>query len=185
MEARTQHLKRTDYTNILIYQYTNRILMHQYTNRMLIYRSCCCKLDHTTAERERGHYSRAIERSTPREIAWRQAQQSEQSEHTFAYVSIRQHASAYVSIRQHTSAYVSIRQHTSAYVSMRQHASAYVSVCQHTSACVSMRQHASACVSIRQHTSAYSISWRSSRASESECERDEHTPRARGIRLEA
>ncbi len=69
-------------------------------------------------------------------------------------VSIRQHTS------EHTSAYVSIRQHTSAYVSILQHTSPEGNhtnaVCrQHTSVYVSFRQHASAYVSIRQHTSAY------------------------------
>jgi hypothetical protein len=88
-----------------------------------------------------------------------------ETQHTSAYVSIRQHTSE----PQHTSAYVSslsIRQHTSAYVSMRQSlsirqltsaASAYVSIRQqpqHISAYVSIRQHTSAYVSIRRHTSA-------------------------------
>ncbi len=93
------------------------------------------------------------------------------SQHTSAYVSIRQHTSAAsltlsgllsrmrlrplnrspTCIRHHASAYV-IRQHTSAHVSICQHTSAYVSIRQHTSACVSTRQHPSASVSIRQHT---------------------------------
>ncbi len=53
-----------------------------------------------------------------RQHTWRMLQPSsfQVSQHTSAYVSIRQHTSAYVSIRQHTSTYVSIRQHTSAYV---------------------------------------------------------------------
>jgi phosphoglycerate-specific signal transduction histidine kinase len=78
--------------------------------------------------------------------------------HTSAY-SIRQHATCVST--QHTSAYVSIRQHTSAY-SIRQHThtSAYVSIRQHTPAYVSIRQHMSAYVSIRRNTSALSAQWR-------------------------
>ncbi len=75
------------------------------------------------------------------------------SQHTSAYVSIRQHTS---SIRQHTRIREAdlqqrrealVEQSTSAYVSIRQHTSAHVSTCQHMSAYVIRPAY----VSIRQH----------------------------------
>jgi hypothetical protein len=71
-----------------------------------------------------------------------------------------QHTSAYVSIRQHTSVHFSIQKvehyYRALHKSCSSSQSAYVSsIRQHTSVHFSIRQYTSAYVSIRQHTSAY------------------------------